>query len=448
MPDDNVIAVGDKDLLLTPGQDLVLQDRDGRKRLRLDAATGTISIRTAEGKLVLLLEAERANVWLGGSGQDGDLLLFPDAASSFEIDQATVHLNAGQPSLRLGNRQHAGQVSIEGGQHRIELDGSAGRVQTSGQVDVNTPHNQLRVRLNQDGTLMGGGDGADGRLQLRSSADGIRVGFDAATATGILGGAGASGTIRLRSPAAVERIVLNAATANGSFGGDGEAGGLFIKDASGADAIVLNGATGNLGLGRQGNGASLFVKDDSGEDTVVLNGATGSVGIGRDGREGTLFVKNRAGQNTIRLDGQSGDILLSNADCAEDFDLAPDVAAVEPGTVLTIDDQTHLRPADRPYDHRVIGVVSGAGSYQPALVLDRHPSIEHRAPIALIGKVYCKVDAGFAPIKAGDLLTTSPTLGHAMKAIDPQRTPGAVLGKALGDLARGQSLIPVIVTLH
>jgi hypothetical protein len=56
-------------------------------------------------------------------------------------------------------------------------------------------------------------------------------------------------------------------------------------------------------------------------------------------------------------------------------------------------------------------------------------------PLALTGKVYCKADAQYAPIEVGDLLTTSSTAGHAMKATDHDRAFGAVLGKALGLLS-------------
>jgi hypothetical protein len=64
-------------------------------------------------------------------------------------------------------------------------------------------------------------------------------------------------------------------------------------------------------------------------------------------------------------------------------------------------------------------IISGAGTYRPALVLDRQVSDGNRVPIALMGKVYCKVDASLAPIEAGDLLVTAPTPGHAMKATEP-----------------------------
>jgi hypothetical protein len=61
---------------------------------------------------------------------------------------------------------------------------------------------------------------------------------------------------------------------------------------------------------------------------------------------------------------------------------------------------------------------------------------------------HCKVDADFAAIKAGDLLTTSPTKGHAQKVLDPSKAVGAILGKALGSLHKGQGKIPVLVLLH
>jgi hypothetical protein len=57
------------------------------------------------------------------------------------------------------------------------------------------------------------------------------------------------------------------------------------------------------------------------------------------------------------------------------------------------------------------------------------------------------VDGGYGAIEVGDLLTTSPTPGHAMKATDPSRAFGAVLGKALKPWAAGRGLIPILVAL-
>jgi hypothetical protein len=150
----------------------------------------------------------------------------------------------------------------------------------------------------------------------------------------------------------------------------------------------------------------------------------------------------------------SGDISLVNADCAEEFDILPQ-HLVEPGTVMVLNENGNLEPSCQAYDKKVAGVISGAGDYKPGLVLDKkqqqHQSEEEgkeRIPIALMGKVYCKVDASLSPIEVGDLLTTSSIKGHAMKADDPIKAFGTVIGKALKPLKQGKGLIPVLVALQ
>jgi hypothetical protein len=61
---------------------------------------------------------------------------------------------------------------------------------------------------------------------------------------------------------------------------------------------------------------------------------------------------------------------------------------------------------------------------------------------------HCKVDADIAPINVGDLLTTSPTRGHAQKVLDVPKATGAIVGKALGSLKKGKGIIPVLVSLQ
>jgi hypothetical protein len=52
-------------------------------------------------------------------------------------------------------------------------------------------------------------------------------------------------------------------------------------------------------------------------------------------------------------------------------------------------------------------------------------------------------------VSPGDLLTTSPTPGYAMKVGDYSRAQGAILGKAMQRLERGQKgQILVLVTLQ
>ena len=107
-----------------------------------------------------------------------------------------------------------------------------------------------------------------------------------------------------------------------------------------------------------------------------------------------------------------------------------------------------LSPSRHAYDKRVAGVLSGAGDLKPGITLGKQRDAAHRMPLALNGKVYCKVEARSGPIETGDLLTTSPIAGYAMKASDPLRSFGSVIGKALHSLKSGQGMIPILVTLQ
>jgi hypothetical protein len=175
-----------------------------------------------------------------------------------------------------------------------------------------------------------------------------------------------------------------------------------------------------------GAGAAIFAKKE---------GNVGHAGF----FDGDVFV--------TRNVGVGGDIALVNQDCAEEFDIAAATEA-ESGTVMVLDEDAKLQACRQGYDRRVAGVVSGAGDYRPGIVLGKQHGLAGRAPIALLGKVFCKVDAGYGAIAIGDMLTTSPTPGHAMKATDPHRAFGAVIGKALRPLSEGRDLIPILITLQ
>jgi hypothetical protein len=82
------------------------------------------------------------------------------------------------------------------------------------------------------------------------------------------------------------------------------------------------------------------------------------------------------------------------------------------------------------------------------MVLDIGKENTARPEVALMGKVFCKVEAIRFPIRAGDLLTSSSLLGHAMKAGNRAKSAGAVIGKALKPLTEGVGLIPILVTLQ
>jgi len=157
--------------------------------------------------------------------------------------------------------------------------------------------------------------------------------------------------------------------------------------------------------------------------------------------------------NGIAIDASAGLVrvktlqIMGGADLAERFDVA---GAPEPGTVLAIDPESagQLRTSDEAYSHRVAGVVSGANALDAGVILSKDARTEGTAAVALTGRVWVKCDATRAAISAGDLLTTSSLAGHAMKATDRDRAPGAVLGKAMTALDSGTGLVLVLVSLQ
>jgi hypothetical protein len=127
--------------------------------------------------------------------------------------------------------------------------------------------------------------------------------------------------------------------------------------------------------------------------------------------------------------------------------------------------------ASEAYDRRVCGIVSEVHGevIETKRARAKNPSIEARSftpdelddlsteqvqqgqigtMVTLGAYATCKVDASYGAIKPGDLLTTSPTKGHAQKVLDPAQAVGAILGKALGSRTRGQGKIPVLVLLQ
>lgn len=179
--------------------------------------------------------------------------------------------------------------------------------------------------------------------------------------------------------------------------------------------------------------------------------ATGAIEQMRITADGKVGIATPNPQFRLEVNGDigvtNGDIILTNADCAEDFDIC-DLEQAEPGTVMVLGDEGKLEKSQRSYDKRVAGVISGAGDYKPGIVLDKQQSRSGRKPVALLGKVFCKADAQFGAIEVGDLLTTAPTPGHAMKADDPVKAFGSVIGKALRPLAEGRGLIPILIALQ
>lgn len=140
--------------------------------------------------------------------------------------------------------------------------------------------------------------------------------------------------------------------------------------------------------------------------------------------------------------------ITGGADLAEPFQMSH--ANIPEGSVVIIDEEHpgQLKQSTQPYDTRVAGVISGANGINPGLSLRQEGKLADGQNVALTGRVYVRADASYGAIKPGDLLTTSPTPGHAMKVNDHIRAQGAVLGKAMSALNDGKDMVLVLVTLQ
>ena len=274
-----------------------------------------------------------------------------------------------------------------------------------------------------------------------------------------LGAKDISGFVRVKDEECRDAICLDGANATVIAGCEFVDGEILIRDARNNDTIFINGATGMIAIGgnRSAGQLSIFTpgQDLSGtppqQAALHMDGNSGVLNLNGNGIDGGRIILRRQGQEVIIIDGDRGEIEFFNADFAEDFDLTPTLpaTAVEPGMVMVFDENGDLRPCEKAYDPKVAGVVSGAGDYAPGIVMDKRNTGKLRKPIALVGKVYCLVDATEQAVEVGDLLTPSTTTGHAMKAVDPLKTFGASIGKALKAMPQGtRGLLPIVVSLQ
>jgi hypothetical protein len=138
----------------------------------------------------------------------------------------------------------------------------------------------------------------------------------------------------------------------------------------------------------------------------------------------SLFVDPKTGHGMLHAT-----VAATGQDVAERFESV--VPALRPGTVAAITSGGGLLPSKRPYDHTVVGVVSGAGSLSPGISLGPEDETQARNFVAIAGQVYVRVCLESGPVRPGDLLVASSRAGIAMRASSSSRIAGAVLGKAL-----------------
>jgi hypothetical protein len=172
--------------------------------------------------------------------------------------------------------------------------------------------------------------------------------------------------------------------------------------------------------------------------------------INHSSTSGTAFAVYPNGDVYTRGTMSCGVLTIrGGADVAEPFQTEDE--ELTKGSVVVIDNEHpgRLKRSSKAYDKRVAGIISGANGVNPGIALHQEGAMEGGQNVALSGRVYVQADASGEAIEPGDLLTTSDVPGCAMKATDYARAHGAVLGKAMTPLARGErGNVLVLVTLQ
>lgn len=209
---------------------------------------------------------------------------------------------------------------------------------------------------------------------------------------------------------------------------------IQLRDSSGLDRWHVN-----------FNGANFAFTETGVADNRLVLAAGGNIGVGTNTPSARLDVVGRVRCESLQITGGS--------DIAEPYSvLATDGVEARPGMVVVIDGEKlgSLKVGNKAYDKAVAGIISGANGINPGLTLTQTGSVaDGELPIAKVGRVWCFVDADAGgAIEPGDLLTTSETAGHAMKANDTSKSNGAILGKAMSRLEKGKGMVLVLVGLQ
>ena len=194
-----------------------------------------------------------------------------------------------------------------------------------------------------------------------------------------------------------------------------------------------------------GNGIAAHFRTQGTDATVVItNDGTGDLFRAFSSAGNLRFAVRNNGD--VDYDGTLG---TPASDLAEVFEVEGIAPEYEPGDVLVISanvDRAVVK-CDQPYSSRVVGVYAT----KPGVRLGT-PIEGRTVPMGVVGVIPTKVSGENGPIKRGDLLVTSSTPGHAMKA-DPVvingieiYPSGTILGKALEPFDRpGTGMIEVLV---
>ena len=224
-----------------------------------------------------------------------------------------------------------------------------------------------------------------------------------------------------------------------NYGTDGSPsdGNVYLRDGDGNETIHLD--------SDYNSGGAILLYNEAGGTTVKLN---------ENDLGGNISMYDSTGYCTIQLmagDNRNPNIRVNGSTVHDYADVFSFVSSAnpQPGQVVSIATGGKLDISSSAYDLKVAGIVSGAGNLSPGMVVGGDDDDPHTAPIAVSGRVYCYVDATENAVETGDLLTTSRTAGYAMKVVDRELAFGAVLGKAMEPLPKGEKgLVLVLVCLN
>ncbi|MFZ4576073.1 MAG: hypothetical protein ACOYN0_16940 [Phycisphaerales bacterium] len=187
-----------------------------------------------------------------------------------------------------------------------------------------------------------------------------------------------------------------------------------------------------------------YINSDGSLDLIRANiaGADEAFRVRADGRTEVLDLTCRVLTITGGAD-LAEKLSVTDPNPSDDFNVVP-------GMLVSIDPTGNRKFAlsHEPYDRKRVGIISGGNGVAAGLVLHHqgNPDADGEHAVALTGQVWAWADADVnGPIVAGDLLTTSVTPGHAMKATDLDRARFAVVGQALTRLDSGRGWVQVLV---
>ncbi len=188
-----------------------------------------------------------------------------------------------------------------------------------------------------------------------------------------------------------------------------------------------------------------FANNSTGEVLYLQNGGTDASGT--NGGDFIKAVNNPENDAQFRVltSGEVRSDVGFYTPAADFAEMLPAVTGLEPGDVLIIGSDGKLTRSLKPYQAAVVGVYSTRPGFVAGGQMEGEPI--GKVPLAVIGVVPVKATSENGVIQPGDLLTTSSTPGHAMKA-GPRPEVGTVIGKALAPLTSSTGVILMLVTLQ